>query len=71
MYPYRFLRGMNKEGRFAFTVFSSIMSVFVYGLAVRAYVQFHKQKKEEDEGNDDDYIDSDTDEALPQWMRRG
>lgn len=76
--PYRFLREIPLEGRVVFSVVSTVLSLYLYGMVMNVYVQFYRQNQEqkqqqpgEDDGSDYDDEDSEMDnEDLPDWLRR-
>jgi Ca2+/H+ antiporter len=74
-FPYRFLREMEAEGRLAFSVVSTVLSVYMYGLIMRTYVRFHAQHAANEDGSAQTEHESDTDtesedENIPAWLKK-
>lgn len=60
MYPYPFLREMNRASQTAFTVFSMFLGLFLYGMASHAYIKYHAS--ENDLAVDEEEYEEDDDE---------
>ena len=57
----------------AFSIVSTVLSLYVYGMIMRVYVQFHRR----DEGDGDEGSDSESesesesdDNDVPEWLRK-